>query len=178
MGSDPAIEQAAASNCTYLANVFNLANMAKMSYNIPQVRLQKMKAKLQPRRGLKLANQEKARRRARNHSESVLGSSELETYIPASEAKNRFASVLECVSKGQQVFITKHNSTKAVVMSVERYRLLSAATTSLLDKLTAEFDARFERMQTPAVRLGMQKAFDATPDKLAKSAVKAARARS
>lgn len=139
-----------------------------------------MKSKLQPRRGSKLAKaiQDKARRHALNHSESVLGSSELETHIPASEAKNRFASVLECVSKGQQVFITKHNSTKAVVMSVEKYRSLSAATTSLLDKLTAEFDARFERMQTPAVRLGMRQAFDATPDKLAKSAVKAARARS
>jgi prevent-host-death family protein len=137
-----------------------------------------MKPKLQPRKVSKLrkAFHDKARARALEQTESaqVFG----EAYMSASVAKNCFATVLENVSKGQQVFITKHNAAKAVVMSVEKYRSLSAATTSLLDQLTAEFDARFERMQTPEMRRGMQQAFDATADQLAKSAVKAGRIRS
>jgi prevent-host-death family protein len=99
----------------------------------------------------------------------------LAAYIPASEAKNRFAAVLENVSKGQDVFITKHNAPKAVVISVERFRALSAATMSMLDKLTADFDVRLARMQTPEAQRAMKKAFSASVGELGNAAVKAAR---
>lgn len=104
--------------------------------------------------------------------------SESASYIPASVAKNRFATVLDNVSKGQEVFITKHNAPKAVVISVERFRALSAATTSVLDRLTAEFDARLERMQTPEAQSALEKAFNASPTDLGKAALRVARSQS
>jgi antitoxin Phd len=107
--------------------------------------------------------------------EAVRRQSESASYIPASEAKNRFATVLDTVSKGQEVYITKHNAPKAVVISVERFMALSGAATSVLDRLTAEFDARLARMQTPAARSAMERAFHASPDDLGKAASKAGR---
>ena len=110
--------------------------------------------------------------------EAVRWQSESTSYIPASEAKNRFAAVLDTVSKGQEVFITKHNAPKAVVISVERFMALSGAARSVLDRLTAEFDARLARMQTPAARNAMERAFHASPADLGKAALKAARSQS
>ncbi|MGE5111206.1 MAG: type II toxin-antitoxin system Phd/YefM family antitoxin [Acidobacteriaceae bacterium] len=108
-------------------------------------------------------------------SEAVRKQSESARYIPASEAKNRFATVLDTVSKGQEVFITKHNAPKAVVISVERFMALSGAATSVLDRLTDEFDARLARMQTPAARIAMERAFHASTAELGKAALKAGR---
>lgn len=104
--------------------------------------------------------------------------SESATYMPATEAKNRFAAVLDNVSKGQEVFITKHNAPKAVIISVERFRALSAATTSMLDRLTAEFDARLAKMQTVKARSSLERAFNASPTDLGRAALKAARSHS
>jgi prevent-host-death family protein len=114
-------------------------------------------------------------RRGLQLPEAVRRQSESTSYIPATEAKNRFATVLETVSKGQEVFITKHNAPKAVVISVERFMALSGAAASMLDRLTDEFDARLARMQTPAARSAMEKAFHASPDELGKAALKAGR---
>jgi antitoxin Phd len=99
-------------------------------------------------------------------------------YIPASEAKNRFATLLETVNKGQEVYIMKHNAPKAVVLSVERFRALSAGASSVVARLTAEFDARFARMQTTDGQAAIEKAFNASPDELGKAAVRASRSRS
>jgi antitoxin Phd len=135
-----------------------------------------MKTKLQTRRKTKanavrdVAGQSRARQ-----TKPAMG--QWVAYIPASEAKNRFAAVLEDVSKGQEVFITKHNTPKAVVISVERFSSLSAAASSMLNTLTADFDARLARMQTPAAQIAMRDAFHASPDRLGKAAVKAARSR-
>jgi prevent-host-death family protein len=107
--------------------------------------------------------------------EAVRRQSESASYIPASEAKNRFATVLDTVSKGQEVFITKHNAPKAVVISVERFMALSGAAASVLDRLTDEFDARLARMQTPAARSAMERAFHASPGELGRAALKAGR---
>jgi prevent-host-death family protein len=100
------------------------------------------------------------------------------SYMPASEAKNRFAMVLDKVSKGQEVFITKHNAPKAVVISVEKFRELSAATTSVLDRLTAEFDARLARMQTSEAQSAMERAFNASSIDLGRAALRTARSNS
>ncbi len=106
---------------------------------------------------------------------AVRRQSESANYISASEAKNRFATVLDTVGKGEEVFITKHNAPKAVVISLERFMALSGAATSVLDRLTDEFDARLARMQTPAARSAMERAFHASSDELGKAALKAGR---
>lgn len=96
-------------------------------------------------------------------------------YMPAAEAKNRFATVLEAVNRGRDVVITKHNTPKAVVLSIEKFDLLTAATTPSLEALTEDFNTRLAHMQTDRVRSAMKRAFSASPDALAKAAVKAAR---
>jgi antitoxin Phd len=111
-------------------------------------------------------------------AEAIGTQRESTSYISASEAKNRFATVLENVSKGQEVFITKHDAPRAVVISVERFRALSAATSSVLDRLTAEFDARLARMQSPEAQGALEKAFHASPTDLGRAALRMARSRS
>ena len=97
--------------------------------------------------------------------------------IPATVAKNNFGSILDDVMRGRDVVITKHNSPKAVVMSVERFNALARASSPDLTALAADFDARLARMQTPKVSGAMQAAFDASPDELGRAALKQFRSR-
>jgi hypothetical protein len=57
------------------------------------------------------------------------------------------------------------------------YEKFSRAPETRLNALSGEFDALLARMQTPEARVGMQAAFDATPEQLAKAAVTFARKR-
>lgn len=95
--------------------------------------------------------------------------------MTSTEAQNGFGRMLDTVARQSTVFITKHNATQAVVMSVEQYEALTQATTSELDTLTAEFDDLLERMQAPRARAGLRDAFRASPEELSRAAVAAAR---
>lgn len=97
--------------------------------------------------------------------------------ISATEAKNEFGRILERVIQGARVVITKHDSPKAVLISVDEFDALSSAHTADLEALSEEFDGLLARMQTPASRAGMSAAFHATPKELGKAAVAAARKR-
>lgn len=95
----------------------------------------------------------------------------------ASDAKNKFARVLEKAIQGEIVLITKHDAPKAVLISVEEFEALSRASERKIDSLSAEFDALFSRMQGPAARKAMDAAFRASPAELGNAAVTAARKR-
>ncbi len=97
--------------------------------------------------------------------------------VTASEAKSEFGRVLEMAIQGGAVVITKHDAPKAVLISVENFNALSAATETRLDSLDREFDALLTRMKTPKARRGMQTAFAASGRELGKAAVAAARRR-
>lgn len=97
--------------------------------------------------------------------------------ISATKAKNEFGRILETVIQGGKVVITKHDSPKAVLISMDEFNTLSNAHTAELETLSQEFDGFLARMQTPAARAGMNVAFHATPKKLGKAAVAAARRR-
>ncbi|MBI4472820.1 MAG: type II toxin-antitoxin system Phd/YefM family antitoxin [Acidobacteria bacterium] len=97
--------------------------------------------------------------------------------ISATQAKNELGRVLEKVIQGDMVVITKHDSPKAVVISVDEYKNLSRATGIKLNTLSGEFDAVLARMQTPKARAGMKAAFEASPRRLGQAAVAAARKR-
>jgi antitoxin Phd len=97
--------------------------------------------------------------------------------ISATEAKNKLGEVLDSVLQGGMVLITKHETPKAVLLSMEEYGALSGAAQSRLDTLNGEFDALLERMQTPKARAGMKAAFAASPKQLGKAAVARGRAR-
>ena len=97
--------------------------------------------------------------------------------MTATDAKNQMGHVLETVMQGSVVLITKHETPKAAVIPMAEYEKFSRATEARLNALSGEFDAILARMQTPKARAGMQAAFDASPEQLAKAAVAFARKR-
>ena len=92
--------------------------------------------------------------------------------ISASAAKNGFGRVLDRVAREGRLAITKHDEPCAVLISIEEYRSLVAAKAVTLKSLSDEFDALFDRMQTPAAVAGMQKAFAMTPAELGRAAAR------
>ena len=97
--------------------------------------------------------------------------------ISATEAKNKLGEVLDSVMQSGMVLITRHETPKAVLLSMEEYGALSHTTQTRLDILNGEFDALLARMQTAKARAGMKAAFAASPKQLGKAAVEAARKR-
>jgi len=94
--------------------------------------------------------------------------------MTSTEAQNGFGRMLDAVANNGTVLIKKHNVTRAVVISADRYEALTREESPALDALAAEFDDMLARMQRPGARSGMQAAFDASPDVLASAAVAAA----
>ena len=95
--------------------------------------------------------------------------------ITATEAKNKLGEVLDSVIQSGMVLITRHETPKAVLLSMEEYGALSGASQSRLDTLNGEFDALLARTQTAKARAGRKAAFGASPKQLGKAAVRAAR---
>lgn len=95
----------------------------------------------------------------------------------ATEAKNEFGRVLELAIHGTTVVITKHDSPRAVLISMDQFEALAEAPQLKLNTLSEQFDALLARMQTPAARRGMAAAFNASTKQLGKAAVAAARKR-
>ena len=97
------------------------------------------------------------------------------TTVAAGEAKNQFGQVLEAALRDGAVVITKHDTPKAVLLSIEELDAIAAR--SRLDTLTRQFDAKYARMQKPGFTKALGSAFDASPKQLGAAAVKAARKR-
>jgi len=95
----------------------------------------------------------------------------------ATKAKNEFGRVLEQAIGGTPVVITKHDSPKAVLISMDQFNALSQAPQLKLNVLSEQFDALLARMQTAEARSGMEAAFHASPERLGKAALAAARKR-
>lgn len=94
--------------------------------------------------------------------------------VTATEAQNEFGRVFEHAIRDEVVVITRHHVARAVLLSVERYRDLVSAESTMLDTLTDEFDAMLERMQTPAVRAATQRGFNSTPKAMGEAAARLA----
>ena len=97
--------------------------------------------------------------------------------VTATQAKNKFGRLLEKAMQGGVVVITRHDEPKAVMISMDEYTALSNAPESRINSLSAEFDSLLNRMQRPGVRKSMQAAFRASPKRIGKAAVVAARKR-
>ena len=90
------------------------------------------------------------------------------TTVAASEAKNQFGQVLESALRDGAVVITKHDTPKAVLLSIDELEAIAAR--GRLDTLSREFDAKYARMQTPAFGKAMTNAFAASPKQLGAAA--------
>lgn len=97
--------------------------------------------------------------------------------VSATEAKNKLGELLDSVLRGGLVLISKHETPKAVLLSMEEYDALSSSAQTKLDAMNDEFDALLARMQTAKARAGMHAAFSASPKQLGKAALAAARKR-
>jgi len=97
--------------------------------------------------------------------------------ITATKAKNQMGQMLKTVMQGGVVLITMHETPEAAVIPIAEYERLSGAAEARLNTMSQAFDDLLTRMQTPEARAGMQAAFDASPEDLAKNAVAFARKR-
>jgi antitoxin Phd len=94
--------------------------------------------------------------------------------VPATRFKNQFGNVVDQAVRGGAVAITKHDAPRAVLLSYAEFASLIQSRGEVLEELNAQFDDLLARMQTPEARQGMQRAFDATPARLGRAAMKAA----
>ena len=95
--------------------------------------------------------------------------------VAATQVKNEFGAILDKAIRGGAVAITRHEKPKAVLVSYEEFEWLVQALSRILDNLGAEFDDLLDRMQSPKARKAMEASFNASPAKLGRGAVKAAR---
>ena len=91
--------------------------------------------------------------------------------VTATEAKTRFGPLLETAIRGGSVVITKHNTPKAVLLSMAEYEALGGSPPPDLHALRDEFDGLLAGLQRPGRRKALQAAFDATPRELGRLAV-------
>lgn len=94
--------------------------------------------------------------------------------VAASRFKNEFGAIFEQAALGGAIAISKHDQPKAVLLSYAEFESLVASRSPALDDLSAQFDGLLVRMQTPRARRGMAAAFNASPARLGRAAVKAA----
>jgi antitoxin Phd len=97
--------------------------------------------------------------------------------VASTQAKNTFGELLDRVAVAGAVAITRHDTTKAVLLSFEEFQSLSSSRAETLESLSFKFHDLLDRMQTPAARKGMEEAFNASPEALGRAAAKAARRR-
>ena len=94
--------------------------------------------------------------------------------VPATRAKSEFGAVLDNAVARGAVAITRHDATKAVLLSFAEFESLVKSRSPALEDLSAQFDGLLQRMQTPKARKGMKTAFNSSPAELGRAAAKAA----
>ena len=97
--------------------------------------------------------------------------------VAATQVKNGFGQILEQATHTGAVAITRHDTPKAVLLSLFEFGLRVSARAHTLDVLSNEFDEMLAGMQTAKSRKGMKAAFNASPAQLGRAAVKRRRKR-
>ena len=97
--------------------------------------------------------------------------------VTATEAKTRFGPLLETAIRGGAVVITKHDTPKAVLLSMAEFEALGGWRQPDLKALSHEFDGLLARLQAPDRRRALKSAFDATPKELGRLAAAHSRRR-
>jgi antitoxin Phd len=95
--------------------------------------------------------------------------------VAATRVKNEFGQILEQAAHTGAVAITRHDTTKAVLLSIVEFESLISARSRSLDALSNDFDEILAGMQTEKSRKGMKAGFSASPAQLGRAAVKGAR---
>ena len=91
--------------------------------------------------------------------------------VAATDAKNEFGAVLDTAVQDGAVVITKHDTPKAVLVSVDRVGAILANHEPDLQALSREFDELVVRMRTPKARVAARDLFTATPKEFGDAAL-------
>jgi len=91
--------------------------------------------------------------------------------VSATIAKNEFGTVLDAAVQDGAVIITKHDSPKAVLVSIDRISELLAKHEPSLEALTREFDDMVSRMRTTKARAAARGLFTTPPASFGEAAV-------
>lgn len=114
--------------------------------------------------------------RARPHPVR-LRSGEPAPTMTATEAKNEFGRAFDTALRTGAVVLTRHESPRAVLLSMDEYERLTGDEQQALEVLSGQFEAMFERMQGPKARAASVALFQATPEELGESAVSSVKRR-
>ena len=97
--------------------------------------------------------------------------------VTATELKHSTADVLDQVSAGKAVAITRHDKPRAVLISLEQYKELTGNQSGWLEDLQTEYRGMLDRMQEPEQKAAALRLFEATPEELGAAAVRGAQRR-
>lgn len=97
--------------------------------------------------------------------------------VTATQLKQSTADVLDQVSAGRPIAVTRHDRVRVVMISVEQYNELVAQGSHVLSELRTEYRTMLEEMQSPEQKAAAIRAFNATPEELGAAAVRGAQLR-
>jgi prevent-host-death family protein len=97
--------------------------------------------------------------------------------VTATELKLSTADVLDQVSAGKAVAITRHDKPRAVLISLDHYKELTGSQSDWLADLHTEYRGMLDEMQTPEQKDAALRLFEATPEELGAAAVRGAERR-
>src|SRR3990167_7821855 len=80
--------------------------------------------------------------------------------VPATRLKNEFGTIFEQSVRSGAVAITKHDTARDILISVEEFESRVGERSRSLDALSGQFEGLLARMQTPAAKKGMAAALD------------------
>lgn len=100
-----------------------------------------------------------------------------EEIVPSTRVKNEFGRILQDVSQGSHVVVTRNGHARAVIVPAAEYEAWKSARVEAVARVSAEVDAWFQSLQAPGVAEALERAFQATGEELADAAVEGARAK-
>lgn len=83
--------------------------------------------------------------------------------ITASDAKNQFGKVLDRVLSEGPITITRHDTDRAVVISMAEFEKIQRKESPAIAAFDGELDEWFDSLQTPESKKAMNDAFYAMP---------------
>jgi len=91
--------------------------------------------------------------------------------VAATDAKNEFGAIMDTAVQDGAVVITKHDTPRAVLVSVDRAEAMLLKHEPELEALSREFDDLVARMRTPKARVAARELLSATPKELGEAAL-------
>ena len=95
--------------------------------------------------------------------------------VTVTELKERTREVMDRVGERRAVAILRHRAPAAVLISAADYAQFMQLKRERLDLLAQRYDQMMARMQGAAAAAGVDALFNATPEELGQTAVRAAR---